>query len=90
MQGHVAKLGDKQRESLIRHGLELAPVCGRVLSHVNAIRIRKYGLGQPLLPPEVPGNQLRQKVLIEINAVEADFPSGKNQQFIGGGSGYKL
>jgi hypothetical protein len=38
----------------------------------------------------VPGNQLRQKILIEINTVKADFPSGKDQQFIMGGCGYKL
>ena len=87
IQGHVAKLGYKQRVSLQRHGLQLAAVCGRVFSHVDVIRIRKHGLGLPLLPPEVPGHQLRQEILIEINAVEADFPPGKDQQFIGGGCG---
>ena len=44
----------------------------------------------PLLPPEVPCHQFGQKILIEINAVEADFPPGKDQQFIVGGCGYKL
>jgi hypothetical protein len=82
IQGQVTKLGHKQRLSLLRQGLELAAVRGRVLPHVNAIRIRKHGLGQPLLPPEVPRNQLRQKILVKINAVEADFPPGKDQQFI--------
>jgi hypothetical protein len=90
IQRHVAKLGRKERISLLRHGLELAAVCRRIFSHVDTKRIRKHGLGLPLLPPEVPDNQLRQKVLIEIDAVKADFPPGKDQQFIGGGCGYKL
>jgi hypothetical protein len=85
IQGHVAKLDHKKSVSPVSHGLELAAMCGRVLPHVNTIRIRKHGLNLPLLPPEVPGNQLRQKVLIEINAVKADFPLGKNRQFIMGG-----
>ena len=48
------------------------------------------GLGLPLLLPEVPGNQLRQEILIEINAVEADFSPWQDQQFIGGGCNYKI
>jgi hypothetical protein len=68
IQGHVAKLVHKQSVSLVSHGVELAAVCRRVLRHVNAIRIRKQGLGLPLMPPEVPGNKFRQKILIEINA----------------------
>ena len=47
IQGHVAKLANKQSVSLLRHGLELAAVCGRVFAHVNAIRIRKHRLDQP-------------------------------------------
>ena len=86
----VAKLAHKQHVSLLRHGLELAAVCGRVFTHIDVIRIRKHGLGLPLLPPEVPGNQLRQEILIKINAVEADFPPRKDQKFICGGCGYKL
>jgi hypothetical protein len=57
--GHVAKLSHKQDVILLCQGLELAAVCGRVLSHVNVIRIRKHRPAQPLLPPEVPSNQLR-------------------------------
>ncbi len=90
IQGHVAKLGHKQRVSLLRHGLELEAVCRRVLPHVNAIRIRKPGLGLPLLSPKVPCNQLRQKVLIKVNSVEADFSPGKDQKFIMCGCGSKL
>ena len=47
-------------------------------------------LGEPLLPPEVPGNQLRQKILVKVNSVQADFPPRKDQHFIGYGCGYKL
>ena len=90
IQGHVAKLSHKQRVSLLSHSLELAAVRRRVFTHVDVIRIRKHGLGLPLLPPEVPGNQLRQKILIEINAVKADFPPWKDQQIILGSCGYKL
>jgi hypothetical protein len=90
IQVQVAKLGHKQRISLLGHGLEFAAVCGRVFAHVDVIRIRKHGLSPPLLPPEVPGNQLRQKILIKINAVEADFPPWKDQQIILGSCGYKL
>ena len=39
IQGQVTKLAHKQRVSLLRLGLELAAVCGRVFAHVNAIRI---------------------------------------------------
>jgi hypothetical protein len=39
------------------------------------------------LPPEVPCNQLQQKVLIKINAVKADFPleriSNKHERVLG-------
>jgi hypothetical protein len=90
IQRHVAKLGHKQRISVLRHGLELTAVCGWVLPHVDAIRIRKPGLGLPLLPPEVPCHQLRQKILVKINALEADLPPGKDQQFILDGCGNKL
>lgn len=83
-------MAHKQLVSLLRQGLEFAAVCGRVLPHVNAICILKYGLDLPLLPPEVLCNQLLQKVLIEINAVEVDFPPRKYQQFILGGCYYKL
>ncbi len=58
IQGHVAKLIHKQCLSLVSHGLELAAVCGRVFSRVDAIRIRKHELGLPLLPSEIQGNQL--------------------------------
>jgi hypothetical protein len=40
--------------------------------------------------PEVPRNQLRQKIFIKINAVEADFTPREDQQFILGSCGYKL
>ena len=71
----VAKLSHIQRVSLLRHLLEFAAVCGRVFSYVNAIRIRKHGLSLPLLPPEVPSNQLRQEILVKVNAVQANFLS---------------
>lgn len=74
---------------LFLHSLELAGVSRRVVAHVDAICIRKYGLSLPLLAPEVPRNQLRQKIFIKVNAVEADFSSWKDQQFILGGCGYK-
>jgi hypothetical protein len=48
IQRQVAKLAHKQRICQLRHGLEFAAVCGRIFSHVNAIRIRKQGLGEPL------------------------------------------
>lgn len=64
IQRHVAELGHKQHLSPRLHGLELAAVCGWVFAHVDAIRIRKYGLDQPQLSPEVLCNQRRQKALI--------------------------
>ncbi len=39
IQGHVAKLGHKQRISMLRQGLELAAVYRWVFSHLDAICI---------------------------------------------------